>query len=62
MSRIMSVVNKLKGNEMYHTQAAFLQGANGVVVCNKNYRLAVKICSAEEVNKLMKELQNNATN
>ena len=58
MPTIMDVVNHLKGNEMYHTQAAFLQGANGVVVCNKNYRLATRICSAEECNKLISECLN----
>ena len=53
---VMDVVNHLKGNEMYHTQAAFLQGANGVVVCNKNYTLKTKICSAEEYNKFVNVL------
>ena len=56
MATIMDVVNHIKGNEIFHTQAAFKFAANGVVVCNKNYRLATKICSAEEVNQLMKEL------
>ena len=56
MTTIIDVVNHLKGNEMSHTQAAFKHGANGVVVCNKKYRLATKICSAEEYNKLVNVL------
>ena len=57
MKKLMPVVNKLKGNEMNVNYAAFIFGANGVVICNKNYTLATKICSAEEVNKLIKELK-----
>lgn len=56
MTNMMHVVNHIKGVDIFHTQAPFKFAADGVVVCNKNYRLATKICSAEEINQFIKEL------
>jgi hypothetical protein len=47
---ILKAIIKQRGNDIYHTQAVFRQGGDGIVICNKNYTLATKLHSAECVN------------
>ena len=56
MKDIVKAIIKQKGNDVYNTQAVFRQGADGIVICNKNYTLATKLHSAECVNKHIAEL------
>ena len=59
MKDIIKAIIKQKGNDIYHTQAVFRQGGTGIVICNKNYRLAPKLHSAECVNQYIAELSAN---
>ena len=58
MKDIIKAIIKQKGNYIYHTQAVFRFGGNGIVICNKNYTLSTKLHSAECVNQCIDELSN----
>jgi len=59
MKDIIKAIIKQKGNDILHTQAVFRFGADGVVICNKNYTLATKLHSAECVNQYIAELSDS---
>ncbi len=56
MKDIIKAIIKQKGNDILHTQAVFRFGADGIVICNKNYTLSTKLHSAERVNQYIAEL------
>lgn len=58
MKDIIKAIIKEKGNYIHHAQAVFRFGADGIVICNKNYTLATKLHSAERVNQYIDDLSN----